>query len=109
MRRLTVAILAVGCLALLVALCRCRRNLVGGDIPFALCASGTYDEEVCRRRQGSVLPLQRRRRRDRKGPLRERIFVCCTRRTRRSGRTQPEGLLYYQCTGRGRLPRWQGS
>jgi hypothetical protein len=47
MRRLTVAILAVGCLVLLVGTMSVQAQLVGGDISFALCGSGTYDEEVC--------------------------------------------------------------
>jgi hypothetical protein len=47
MRRLTVAMLAVGCFVLLVGTMRVQAQLVGGDISFALCASGTYDEEVC--------------------------------------------------------------
>jgi hypothetical protein len=47
MRRLAVAILAVGCLALMVSTMSVQAQLVGGDISFALCASGTYDNEVC--------------------------------------------------------------
>ena len=47
MRRLAVAILAIGCLALLVSTISVQAQLVGGDISFAECGSGTYDEEVC--------------------------------------------------------------
>ena len=47
MRRLTVTLLAVGCLALLAGTMSVNAQLVGGDISFELCASGTYDEEAC--------------------------------------------------------------
>ena len=47
MRRLAVALLTAGCLALLVGTMSVHAQLVGGDISFAACASGTYDEEVC--------------------------------------------------------------
>ena len=48
MRRLTVAFLAVGCLALLVGT-YVGAGAIGarGHSAFALCASGTYDEEAC--------------------------------------------------------------
>ena len=47
MRKLTVAFLAIGCFVLLVGTMKVQAQLVGGDISFALCASGSYDEEVC--------------------------------------------------------------
>ena len=46
MRRLTVAILSVGCLAILVGTMSVLAQ--GGDISFAACdAAGTFDEENC--------------------------------------------------------------
>lgn len=47
MRRLTLAILAVGCFVLLVSTISVHAQLVGGDISFTACASGDYDNEVC--------------------------------------------------------------
>lgn len=48
MRRLTVAILSVGCVVLLVGTMSVQGQVPNpGDIPFADCAAGTYDEEVC--------------------------------------------------------------
>ena len=47
MRKLTVVVLTVGCMALLAGTMRVQAQLVGGDISFQACGSGTYDNEVC--------------------------------------------------------------
>ena len=54
MRKLTVAFLAIGCFVLLASTMKVQAQLVGGDISFDLCGSGTYDEEICGERSGKV-------------------------------------------------------